>query len=254
MDLVDEQDRVRIVLERLQHALQALFEVTTVLGAGQQRSHVERVDGGLFQDVRHLVLGDAPRQALGDRGLADAGLADQQRVVLAPAAQHLDHALDFALAADQRVDLAGLGQRVQVLGVLLERAFLAVAALAFAGGIAMLGGLGLVLADAVADEIDHVQARYALLLQVIDRVRILLAEYRDQHVGTRHFLLAVGSGLDVHDRALDHALETECGLGIDLVGTRHHRRVIRDEVLQAGAQVFYIGRAGAQDFRCRGIV
>ncbi|MNN51562.1 hypothetical protein D3C81_1662050 [compost metagenome] len=118
----------------------------------------------------------------------------------------------------------------------------------------MLGGLGLVLADAVADEIDHVQARHALLLQVVDRVRILLAENGDQHVGTCHFLLAVGSGLDVHDRALDHALEAERGLGIDLVGPRHHRRVIRDEVLKAGAQVLDIGRAGAQDFSCRGIV
>ena len=60
----------------------------------------------LGQDLGHFVLGDAPGQALGDRGLADAGLADQQRVVLAPAAQDLDHALDLVLAADQRIDLA----------------------------------------------------------------------------------------------------------------------------------------------------
>ena len=60
------------------------------------------------QDLGHLALDDAPRQAFGDRGLADAGLADQQRVVLAPAAQHLDHALELVLAADQRIDLARL--------------------------------------------------------------------------------------------------------------------------------------------------
>ena len=46
------------------------------------------------------------RQPLGDRGLADAGLADEQRVVLAAAAQDLDHALELVLAADQRIDLA----------------------------------------------------------------------------------------------------------------------------------------------------
>ena len=90
----------------LQHALQALLEIAAVLGAGQQRAHVERVDDRLGQHLGHVALRDAPGQALGDRGLADAGLADQQRVVLAAAAQDLDDALDLVLAADQRIDLA----------------------------------------------------------------------------------------------------------------------------------------------------
>ena len=85
MDLVDEEDRVRLVAQLLQHALQALLEVTAVLGAGQQRAHVQRVDVGVGQDFGHVFLGDAPGQAFGDGRLADAGLADQQRVVLAPA-------------------------------------------------------------------------------------------------------------------------------------------------------------------------
>jgi hypothetical protein len=76
---------------------------------------------------RARPLGDAPGQALGNGGLAHAGLAHQQRVVLAAAAQDLDHALDLVLAADQRVDLAVLGQLVQVLGELLQRRALAVA-------------------------------------------------------------------------------------------------------------------------------
>jgi hypothetical protein len=56
-----------------------------------------------------------------DGGLADAGLADQHRVVLGAAGQHLDGAPDLLVAADHRVDLAvarGLGQ---VAGVFLER-------------------------------------------------------------------------------------------------------------------------------------
>ena len=71
------------------------------------------------------------RQALGDRGLADAGLADEQRVVLAAAAQHLDHALELVLAADQRIDLAVARELVQVLRVAVERA-VRLAACAFA--------------------------------------------------------------------------------------------------------------------------
>ena len=53
VDLVDEQDGVGLVLELLEHALQALLEVAAVLGAGEQRAHVERVDGGVGQHVGH---------------------------------------------------------------------------------------------------------------------------------------------------------------------------------------------------------
>jgi hypothetical protein len=115
VDLVDEQDAVRRVLQLLEHGLQALLEVAAVLGAGQQRAHVEREHDGVLQDLGHLFLDDAPCQAFRDRGLADAGLAHQQRVVLAAAAQDLDHAVDFFLAPDQRIDLAVGGSLVQVL-------------------------------------------------------------------------------------------------------------------------------------------
>src|ERR1700761_5786112 len=46
------------------------------------------------------------RTAFGDRRLADAGLADQHRVVLGATAQHLDHSSDLVVAADHRVELA----------------------------------------------------------------------------------------------------------------------------------------------------
>ena len=69
--------------------------------------------------------GDAPGQALGDGGLAHTGLAHQQRVVLAAAAQDLDDALNLSIAADERIDLAVLGELVQVLGELIQRRALA---------------------------------------------------------------------------------------------------------------------------------
>src|SRR3546814_9034569 len=72
------------------------------------------VDDRLLQHLGHVAFDDAPRQALGQRGLAHAGLADVERVVLAPAAQHLDGALDLRAAADQRVDPAFLGEHVEV--------------------------------------------------------------------------------------------------------------------------------------------
>ncbi len=93
-----------LLLQLGDHRFQALLEIAAVLGAGDQRAHVERVDGAVGEHLGHLALDDQARQPFGDRGLADAGLADVQRIVLAAAAQDLDGALDLELAADQRID------------------------------------------------------------------------------------------------------------------------------------------------------
>ena len=121
VDLVDEQDRARLLLDLGEHALQALLEIAAVLGAGDERAQVERVHGAVRQHVGHLALDDHAREAFDQRGLADARLAHVQRVVLAAAAQDLDRALDFERAADQRIDAAFLRELVQVGGELLER-------------------------------------------------------------------------------------------------------------------------------------
>src|SRR5690606_16637542 len=122
VQLVDEQDDLALVLgEVVEHRLEAFLELAAKLGAGDQRAHVQRQQALAAQALGHLVVDQALGQALGDRGLADAGLADQHRVVLGPALQHLDGAADLLVAADHRVELAGFGARGQVDGVLLER-------------------------------------------------------------------------------------------------------------------------------------
>jgi hypothetical protein len=50
VDLVDEQDRVGVILQLLHHGLQPFLEVAAIAGAGQQRAHVEREDRGLGQN------------------------------------------------------------------------------------------------------------------------------------------------------------------------------------------------------------
>jgi hypothetical protein len=59
------------------------------------------------ENFRHPTLDDVSRQSLGNRCLADTCLTNQQWVVLAPPAQRLNDALEFLVAADQGVDLAG---------------------------------------------------------------------------------------------------------------------------------------------------
>ena len=258
MDFVNEQNAIGLVLECLENALQTLLKVATVFGAGQQGAHVERVNLCLGQNFRNIFLRDAPGQALCDGGLAHAGFTHQQRVVLAAAAQDLDDALDFILAPDQRVDLAFFGQLVQVLGELLQRrGFFGLlgAFLVFSCALAGLGGLGRVaFLDAVGNEIDHVQAGHALLVEVVHRMRIFFAKDGHQHVGTGHFFLAVAGGLHMHDGALDDALKTQRGLGVHIVVARHLGSVVLDEVGKGLAQVIDVGRTRAQNFGSTGVV
>ena len=98
----------------LEHRLEALLEVAPIARAGEQGAHVELVDHRRAQDVRHLAAHDPQRQALGDRGLADARIADEQGVVFRAPAEDLDGALDLGVAADQDVDLALPGLGVEV--------------------------------------------------------------------------------------------------------------------------------------------
>ena len=170
----------------------------------------------------------------------------------------MNDALDLELAADQRIDLAVARELVQVLRELVERRTLAVALFLLGLGAVRFVGLRRLrrvgFLDAVGNEVHHVEPRHALLVQVVHRVRILLAEDRDQHVGSGHFFLTAAGGLHMHDRALDHALETKSGLRVDLVRAADGGRVLLDELRQALAQIVDVGRASAQHFSRRGVV
>ena len=105
----------------LQHGLQPLLELAAIFRARDQRAEIERQQLLVLQALRHVAVENAQRQALDDRGLADAGLADQHRIVLGAAGEHLDGAADFLVAPDHRIELAvarGLGQ---VAGIFLQR-------------------------------------------------------------------------------------------------------------------------------------
>ena len=91
VQLVDEEDDLALGLgDFLEDGLQPLLELAAVLRAGDERAHVERDDLLVLQALGHVAADDALRQPLDDGGLADAGLADEHRVVLRAARQHLD--------------------------------------------------------------------------------------------------------------------------------------------------------------------
>ena len=122
VELVDEEDDLAVRLAHVaQHRLQPLLELAAVLGARHERAEVERHHAPAAHRVGHLVVGDALREALDHRRLAHARLADEHRVVLPPARQHLDRPPDLLLAPEHRVELARARLRGQVGAVLFER-------------------------------------------------------------------------------------------------------------------------------------
>ena len=121
VDLIDEDDELALVRGDLLHGLgEALLEVAAVAGAGEHAGQVERDHSLAEQGLGHRLLDDRAGEALDDRGLADAGLADQHGVVLRAAAEDLDGLLDLVDASDHRVELAVLGEGGEVGAELVE--------------------------------------------------------------------------------------------------------------------------------------
>ena len=97
-------------LHLVDHRAQALLEFALHRGAGLHQADVERAEPHALELRRHVAGGQPLRKAFDHRGLADAGLAGEDRVVLPPPHQHVDDLADLVVAADDRVHLAGLGR------------------------------------------------------------------------------------------------------------------------------------------------
>ncbi len=245
MDLVDEEDGARLRLERADDGLQPRLELAAELRAGEERSHVERVDADVLQDRGHRAAVDAEREALDDGRLAHARVAHEDGVVLPPPAEHVDGALELALAADERVDAARGRLRDQVDGEGAERiarragALLVVLRFFLARRAGRLGHL----CNTMRDVADHIEARDALLGEEVGGVRLGLAEDGDQDVAPVE-LLAPGR-LHVRGGALEDALEAD-GLLRRRVGAcpqaLHVLLQVRGEVQ---SQALHVAAAGA---------
>ena len=121
VELIDEQDDLAFgFLNLLEHGLQAVLELAAVLGAGDQRAHVELDEVAVAQGARHVAGHDTLGDALDDGRFTDARLTDEHGVVLGATGQDLDSAANLIGTADDRVELAGAGQVADVATVLLQ--------------------------------------------------------------------------------------------------------------------------------------
>ena len=105
----------------LEERLEPVFKFAAIFRPGDHRAQVHRHQLLVLQRFRHVAADDAPRQTFGDRRLAHARFADEHRIVFRAARQHLHHAADFLVAADDGVNLSLPRQRRQVAAVFLQR-------------------------------------------------------------------------------------------------------------------------------------
>ena len=240
--LVDHEDHVSGLADIVDQALHAALKLAAELRPRHERREIEQIHALIAQLVRHVAGRDALRQTLGDGCLADAGLADEAGVVLLPAVEDLQHALELLRAADHAVELAGFRPRGEVDAVIVEKFALfrrgaaAVAGLLFALRRLALHGLhrvriraeepveegegcGLavvVFALLVSGEVGEVLRRLQQLLHIAgDAVEILVRE--------AHALHHLVHGLDVQRAG---ALEAEAlivGFAVFNAGERYKR-------------------------------
>ena len=122
VQFVNEEDDLAIAVRDLfQKCLQSILEFSSELRARDHRGNVHRDQPLVLQRLRHVARDDAAREALDDRRLAHAGLADEHRVVLRAAREHLHRAADFVVATDYRIDLPFARSVREVAPVFLKR-------------------------------------------------------------------------------------------------------------------------------------
>jgi hypothetical protein len=120
--LVDEQDhRFRRPLDLVDHRLQPVLELPLDPGPGLEQPEIEQAERDVAVRGGHVPGRDTQGEPLDHGGLADAGLADQDRIVLPPPRKDVDHLADLGVPAADRIDLAGPGGGGEVDRELVER-------------------------------------------------------------------------------------------------------------------------------------
>ena len=85
------------------------------------RGEVPRRDDALvFEDFGDVAVDDAAGEAFDDGSFADAGFADEDRVIFCSAGEDLDHAANLFVAADDGVELALAREIGEVFAVLFQ--------------------------------------------------------------------------------------------------------------------------------------
>ena len=121
MELIyEEYDPALGCLDLLEHCLESLLELTSVLGSRHEARHIQSKYLLVLQSLRDIASDYPLRQTLDHRGLADTGLTDEHRVVLGLSRKYLYGISDLAVSPDHGVQLLISRFFYQILSVFVQ--------------------------------------------------------------------------------------------------------------------------------------
>src|SRR5215475_13929846 len=106
MQLINKDDGILALHQLLHDGLEAFLKLAAILGARHDERKIEGEDALIREERWDVAIADTLRETFDNGGLADARLADENRIVLGAAAENLDHALNFRFAAHERIETA----------------------------------------------------------------------------------------------------------------------------------------------------
>jgi hypothetical protein len=89
-----------------EHGLQTIFELASILRTCQHRTEIETDQTLVTERLRDIAGYNSLRQAFDDRRFADAGLANQNRIIFRSSREHLNRAPDFIIPANHRIEFS----------------------------------------------------------------------------------------------------------------------------------------------------
>ena len=111
VQLVNEQNDFAFAGDDLlEKRLEPVLKFAAIFRAGNHRAQIHRHEPLVLQRFGHVAADDAPRQTFGNRRFAHARFADEHGIIFRAAREHLHHAADFLVAADDGINLALLAR------------------------------------------------------------------------------------------------------------------------------------------------
>jgi len=120
VNLIDKYDHLITLANLTDDRLEPLLELTAVLGSRHDGGKIKCGNTPILENLGHFVLDDPLRESLGNCRLTHTRLPDEYWIVFLAAAEHLDNAFNFCVAADDRVELVLPGHLREVAAELIE--------------------------------------------------------------------------------------------------------------------------------------
>ena len=121
VELVDEQDHVRIRRYFVDYVLESLLEISAIFGTCDDGAEIQRYEPFAFKHRRDVSVDDLDGDSFHDGGFADSGITDEHRIVLPSASENLDDALYLVLSSHERIQPSFTGGLCYVVAELFER-------------------------------------------------------------------------------------------------------------------------------------